>query len=136
MPFINVIVSGRPDAELSATIAGAITRLTAQHLGKDPVVTAVAVSYVEPEHWFAGGRSIAAAGTASYWLDIKITEATNTKDEIETYIATVFAEMDKLLGGVHEESYALVDAVPAAAYGYGGKTQEHRFVAGRLARAA
>ncbi len=136
MPFINVIVSGGPDAALSARIASAIARLTTEHLGKDPAVTAVAVSYVAPEHWFAGGQSIAAAGVASYWLDIKVTEATNTKDEIEAYIAAVFAGMSQLLGGVHEESYALVDAVPAAAYGFGGRTQEHRFIAGRLATAA
>lgn len=135
MPFVNVVVAGRPDPALSARIAGTVAELTNRHLGKDPSVTAVAVSYVAPDHWFVAGRSLASAGLASYWLDIKVTDATNTKDEIETYIAALYTRMGELLSGVHEESYALVDAVPAAAYGYGGKTQEHRFVAGRLARA-
>ncbi|MGF7174039.1 hypothetical protein [Azospirillum doebereinerae] len=31
------------------------------------------------------------------------------------------------------ESCALVHEVPADAYGYGGRTQEHRTIAGRLA---
>lgn len=132
MPFINVVIAGREDTALSARIAAMVPELTSLHLGKDPSVTAVAVSYVGREHWFVAGRSLASAGLASYWLDIKVTEATNTKDEIEAYIAALYARMGELLGALHEESYALVDAVPAAAYGYGGKTQEHRFVAGRL----
>ncbi len=38
----------------------------------------------------------------------------------------------RLLGGVHHESYALVHEVPASAYGFGGQTQEFRFIAGRM----
>jgi 4-oxalocrotonate tautomerase len=37
-----------------------------------------------------------------------------------------------LLGGVHTESYALVHEVPASAYGYGGQTQEFRYISGKL----
>ena len=40
--------------------------------------------------------------------------------------------MGALLGDVHPDSYVLVHEVPAAAYGYGGVTQEHRFIAGRM----
>ena len=32
-----------------------------------------------------------------------------------------------LLGDLHEESYIHVQDVRAAAYGYGGKTQEYRY---------
>ena len=44
--------------------------------------------------------------------------------------------MTRLLGAVHHESYILVHEVPAAAYGFGGRTQEYRFIAGRIDRAA
>jgi 4-oxalocrotonate tautomerase len=50
MPIINVAVTGNPDARLSAAIAGEISEITATHLKKDPAVTAVAVSYIEPQH--------------------------------------------------------------------------------------
>ena len=60
-------------------------------------------------------------------------DGTNTKGELAAFLAAVFAAMGELLGPLHEESYALVHEVPAHAYGYGGLTQEHRYVAGRMA---
>jgi 4-oxalocrotonate tautomerase len=61
-----------------------------------------------------------------------VVDGTNTKPELATYLSHVFAAMGSLLGNVHQESYILVHEVSAAAYGYGGKTQEFRFIAGRL----
>jgi 4-oxalocrotonate tautomerase len=132
MPIINVAVTGKPDAKLSAAIAGEITEITASHLRKDPTVTAVAISYIEPQHWFAGGKSLAEQQANTFWLDIKVVDGTNTKLELEAYLKAVFAAFGRLLGSVHEESYAFVHEVPAAAYGFGGKTQEFRFIGGRL----
>ncbi|TPL78804.1 4-oxalocrotonate tautomerase family protein [Mesorhizobium sp. B2-3-12] len=132
MPIINVSVTGKPDATLSASIAREITEITATHLRKDPTITAVAVSYFDPRHWFAGGKSLAEHGTNTFWLDIKVVDGTNTKLELEAYLKAIFDAFGRLLGGVHQESYAFVHEVPAAAYGYGGKTQEFRFISGRL----
>ncbi|KUM23919.1 4-oxalocrotonate tautomerase [Mesorhizobium loti] len=132
MPIINVSVTGKPDAKLSAEIAKDITEITATHLRKDPTITAVAVSYIDPQHWFAGGKSLAEHGTNSFWLDIKVVDGTNTKLELESYLKAIFDAFGRLRGGVHEESYALVHEVPAAAYGFGGKSQEFRFISGRL----
>jgi 4-oxalocrotonate tautomerase len=132
MPIINVAVTGNPDARLSAAIAGEISEITAAHLRKDLTVTAVAVSYIEPQHWFAGGKSLADQQANTFWLDIKVVDGTNTKLELEAYLKAVFAAFGRLLGTVHEESYAFVHEVPAATYGFGGKTQEFRFISGRL----
>ncbi|TIP02690.1 MAG: 4-oxalocrotonate tautomerase family protein [Mesorhizobium sp.] len=132
MPIINISVTGRPDAKLSAAIANDITEITAKELRKDPTITAVAVNYIDPEHWFAGGKSLAEHGTNTFWLDIKVVDGTNTKLELEAYLKAIFEAFGRLLGGVHEESYAFVHEVPAAAYGFGGKTQEFRFISGRL----
>ncbi|TGQ51763.1 4-oxalocrotonate tautomerase family protein [Mesorhizobium sp. M1C.F.Ca.ET.193.01.1.1] len=132
MPIINVSVTGKPDAGLSAAIAKDITEITATYLRKDPTITAVAVNYIDPQHWFAGGRSLAEHGTNTFWLDIKVVDGTNTKLELEAYLKAIFDAFGRLLGGVHEESYALVHEVAAAAYGYGGKSQEFRFISGRL----
>ncbi|MER8633510.1 4-oxalocrotonate tautomerase family protein [Mesorhizobium opportunistum] len=132
MPIINVSVTGKPDAALSARIAREVTEITATQLRKDPTITAVAVSYIDPQHWFAGGKSLAEHDTNTFWLDIKVVDGTNTKLELEAYLKAIFDAFGGLLGGVHEESYAFVHEVPAAAYGYGGKTQEFRFISGRL----
>ncbi|MGQ9366175.1 tautomerase family protein [Azospirillum sp. ST 5-10] len=136
MPIITVSLTATADPALSARIAETVTGLTQRHLRKDPAVTAVAIHYLDPAHWFAGGRSLAEQGTATVWLDIKVVDGTNTKTELADYLAAVFAAFDRLLGGIHPESYVLVHEVPAAAYGYGGKTQEFRFVSGRMERNA
>ena len=132
MPIITISVTGKPDARLSAAIAKDVTEITAKELRKDPTITAVAVNYVDPQHWFAGGKSLAEHGSNTFWLDIKVVDGTNTKLELEAYLKAIFEAFGRLLGGVHEESYAFVHEVPAAAYGYGGKSQEFRFISGRL----
>jgi len=132
MPIINVSLTATPDPVLSARVAQEVTALTQHHLRKDPTVTAVAVQYVDPAHWFAGGLSLVEQGANSFWLDIKVVDGTNTKTEIAGYLDAVFATLGGILGGVHSESYVLVHEVPAAAYGFGGLTQEFRFIKGRL----
>ena len=132
MPIVNITVTGKPDPALSARIAREITEITATHLRKDPTLTAVAVAYHDPQHWFAGGKSLAEHGASSFWLDIKVVDGTNTKLELEAYLKAIFEAFGRILGTVHEESYAFVHEVPAAAYGYGGKSQEFRFISGRL----
>jgi 4-oxalocrotonate tautomerase len=136
MPILNVSVSGKSDPARSAAIAMQLTELTRVHLQKDPAVTAVAIKYLEPEHWFVGGRSLASQNVNSFWLDIKVTAGTNTKAQLATYLEAVFKEMSKLLNSVHQDSYIVVHEVPAAAWRFSGKTQEFRIVAGILKVAA
>ncbi len=136
MPIINVSVTGQPDAILSGKIAQTVATLTQTHLRKDPSVTAVAVHYVDPQHWFAGGRSLAEQGQNTFWLDIKVVDGSNTKDELANYLDAIFSELSKLLGKTHHESYGLIHEVSAAAYGFGGKTQEFRFISGKIKLAA
>lgn len=135
MPFLNVKISASPDEALSGRIASTLQALTVRHLKKRPVVTSIAMTSVAPEHWFVGGRSLAEQGKGSFWLDIKVTDGTNMKDEKSAYIASVFAAMAELLGPLHEESYVLVHDVRAEAYGYGGLTQEYRYVEAAIAAA-
>lgn len=136
MPYINVKITAKPTPQLSAHIAKEVSELTKAHLRKDPTITAVAVDYVDPQHWFAGGRSLAEQGMNTYWLDIKVVDGTNTKQEMAAYLDAIHALMANTLGGIHGESYVLVHEVPASAYGFGGKTQEYRFIARKLEMAA
>jgi 4-oxalocrotonate tautomerase len=132
MPILNLAISTSPDPARSAMIASRLSKLTAEHLRKDPTITAIAIQHIDPRHWFAGGRSLAEQGKDSFWLDIKVVDGSNTKTELTEWLEAVFVELSELLGTLHHESYALVHEVPASAYGYGGKTQEFRFIAGRL----
>jgi 4-oxalocrotonate tautomerase len=132
MPILTVRVSTAPSAEMSEVIASGLVEVTARVLRKNPSVTAVVIDYTPPEHWIVGGKSLAQHGKASFWLDIKVVEGTNTKDEKAQYLLEVFALMRRILGDLHAESYAFVHEVRADAYGFGGITQEQRYVAGKL----
>jgi 4-oxalocrotonate tautomerase len=133
MPLITVSYSSARDIpSLKADVASAVSELTAKILHKDPKVTAIIVKSVDAADWFAGGKSLAEQKLASFWLDIHVTEGTNTKDEKAAYIAAMFKRMGELLGPLHHESYLHVDEVKGDAYGFGGLTQERRYIAGKL----
>jgi 4-oxalocrotonate tautomerase len=133
MPLITVTYStARAMPQLKAEIATAVSELTAKILHKDPKVTAIITKAVDAADWFAGGRSLAEQKLASYWIDVHVSEGTNTKDEKASYLAAVFARMSELLGPLHEETYVHVDEVKGDAYGFGGLTQERRYIAGKL----
>ena len=132
MPILTVLLSTTPDTAVSAKVAATLSRLTAEILHKDPGLTSIAVSHVDPEHWFVGGPSLAAQWKTSFFLDIRITDETNTANEKAHYIDAVFKEIGALLGELHHESYVHVHDVRAAAYGFGGLTQQQRAVAARL----
>jgi 4-oxalocrotonate tautomerase len=136
MPMITVQLAAEPDERLAREVVATVTRLTAEILGKDPGVTAVAVEHIPPRFWFIAGKSLAERRRAAFFVDVRISDGSNSKDEKARYIAALFAALDRLLGGVHPESYVHVDDARADGYGYGGLTQERRYIEGRPRPAA
>jgi len=127
MPILNVKISAKRSTELTKAISGILLELTTRILHKKPEVTSIAIDYVDPDDWIVAGRSLTEQGKSSIYFDIKITDETNTKAEKAQYIGEAFAAFSQLLGNLHEESYIYVEDVRAAAYGYGGLTQEYRY---------
>lgn len=127
MPILNVKVSGARSDAMTKAITSLLGDLTQRILRKDPAVTAIAIDYIDPRDWYAGGQSLAEQGKSSVYFDIKITDETNTKSEKVAFIQAAFEGFAALLGNLHEESYIYVQDVRAAAYGYGGRTQEWRY---------
>jgi 4-oxalocrotonate tautomerase len=127
MPLLQLRLGTAPNAELAERAAALLLDHTTTLLGKPPGVTAIQVDFVNPATWFVAGRSLASWGQASYSLAITITDETNTKAEKARYLQAVHAGLRQLLGPLHEESYIHVHDVRAAAYGWGGQTQEWRY---------
>lgn len=127
MPILHVKISAVKSPAMTRQIAAILLELTTRILRKDPALTAIAIDYIDPADWIVGGVSLAEQGKSSVYFDITITDETNTKDEKAQYIAEAFAAFAQLLGNLHEESYIYVQDVRAAAYGYGGQTQERRY---------
>ena len=126
MPYLNLKLSTSPSPQQTARIAQSLTTLTAEILRKKAEVTAVTIETVAPSAWFISGTSLQSGKSNSFFLDIKITDGTNTKEEKAAYIRRVFAEMENYLGGVEEASYIVIHDVRGDSWGFHGKTQESR----------
>ena len=92
----------------------------------------MAVEYVPPEQWYIGGAGLKGQALSSFYLNIKVTECTNTKDEKAVYVSRVFAAMASIMGSLAPVSYIAIDEVRGDAWGYQGQTQEFRYVSGKV----
>jgi 4-oxalocrotonate tautomerase len=128
MPILNVKVSRPASTESVQAISEMLLTLTTRILRKKRELTSIAIEFVPPENWVVGGTTLAAQGKNSFYFDIKVVDCTNTKDEKADYIAACFAAFEKLLAPLHAESYIHVQDVRAEAYGFGGLTQEYRYI--------
>ncbi|CAG2149317.1 Tautomerase enzyme [compost metagenome] len=128
MPHINLQISGQPDAELTRRAAATVAELTQRILRKEENVIAVTVGYLPREQWIIGGKALSerSDGRNAFQLDISVTDETNTKAEKAQYLKDTFAALSEVIGDVNKVSYIHVIDARAAAYGYGGLSQEYR----------
>lgn len=126
MPHIVVHASGQPDAARNRRIVDSVASLTQSVLGKKLPVIAITLQHIPLDQWFIGGRPLSELGRNAFHLDISVTDETNTKAEKARFIQEIYAAFGEILGELHECSYVHVIDARAAAYGYGGKTQEYR----------
>nr|WP_316641538.1 4-oxalocrotonate tautomerase [uncultured Roseateles sp.] len=127
MPHLHLSLSPAPGREPDrARLAQALNELTAEHLAKDPQLTAVRLSRVPADDWFVARRSLAEQGLASYHLELQVTAGTNSEEQIAAWLQAVHGLMGEQLGPLHPASYAVVQQLPATAWGYGGRSQRAR----------
>lgn len=131
MPYLNLKISQPYSPSLNQAATELLLTHTECILKKQRSVTAISIDFVSPAHWSIGGQSLRELGQNSVYFDIKVTDGTNTKDEKAQYIAECFAAFETLLGPLHPTSYIFVHDVKAEAYGYGGQTQEWRYIQGK-----
>lgn len=131
MPYVNLKLSPSPSSETTEQLALALTDLTARILKKKRDLTSVAIECVPPSQWTVGGIPVAAKGFSTFFLEVKVTEGTNTKDEKAAYVEGVFQAISSALGTIHPASYTVIHEVRADAWGYEGATQEYRYIRGK-----
>lgn len=128
MPYLNVRVSLPESAEVAEKIVSVLMRHTGETLHKKPEVTSISLDFVAPEHWFVGGARVSELKAVTFYLDVKVTNGTNTKSEKSLYVKKVFADFEALLGPIAPASYIVIHDLGADSWGYQGRTQEYRFV--------
>ena len=91
----------------------------------------MSIECIPSSHWTIGGTLLAEKNSAALFLEVKVTEGTNTKNEKAAYIEAVFKVIASLLGNIEPASYIVIQEVRADAWGYGGTTQESRYIKGK-----
>lgn len=132
MPTLTLTISRPQSAGANITalpykaLAQALTRLTALHLRKRPEVTAVMIDELPAGQWHIGGEPVQ---NPTIYLEMSITQGTNTSAQKAAFIEATFTELQQQLGNgapLAPASYMIVREVAATDWGYGGQTQESR----------
>ncbi len=132
MPTLHLKISPPQTPQRHHQLAEALTRLTAHHLSKRAEVTAVMVDDLPAARWFVGGKAVTGA---TAFLEISVTQGTNTQAQKAAFIDAAFAELqNQLCGadpsndvpGLEPASYVIVRELPATDWGYSGQTQAMR----------
>jgi 4-oxalocrotonate tautomerase len=125
MPFVSLKIAGpelKP-AQKRALQSG-FTELMAGPMRKVHGLTAVAIEQIAADDWTTGDRP-SGFGRSAY-AEVKVTQGTNTPQEMARFIADGHALLTTTLGILPEATYVVVHEIPAQAWGYAGETQEAR----------
>lgn len=128
MPYLNLRVSIPESSEAAGKLVAVLMQHTTGILGKKAEVTSIQVDFVDPARWFIGGTRVGDQTSATFFLEIIITEGTNTKMEKSKFINHVFTDLQNILGPTAPASYIVIHDMPADSWGFQGRTQEYRFI--------
>lgn len=127
MPYINVKLNVKESDELREKVADIVLENTTTILNKKAEVTSVLVEFVPQNSWSVGGKNC-----ATFYLDIKITKGTNTKEQKANYIKKCYNDFQELLGEITPASYIVIDEVDGDSWGFEGLTQEYRYIQSKI----
>lgn len=128
MPYISVQLSSPIDPMTADSLAQGITHILSNDLGKKEELTAVNITNSSSAQWYIGNRSLDTLHEQSAYVDIKISEGSNSKNEIKNAIAKLYELLNHELDNLSEVSYIALDEVDQTNWGYGGKTQHERAI--------
>lgn len=130
MPYLRIRLATPQTTVTTQQVATMMTKLAVTTLKKNEAAVAVDVQFQEPENWFIGGQAVSERQETAFYAEIKITAGTNTRDQKAAFVHETFAGMQQLFGHVASTSYVVLHDVSSDAWGYGGLTQEHRYITG------
>ena len=122
MPFLRLTIHPLPSAEDCARLAGRLTALMADALGKRADLTSVLVEAPGPGLWTIGGT----AATSTAVLVAHVTAGTNSAEQKDAFIAAAHAALLEAVPALAPVAYVMVRELPADAWGYDGRTQAAR----------
>jgi len=123
MPYINIPTL---NASQHQHLYAKTTALMKTIMGKRPEVTVVHIQESEPRFWSTDSSVLESTDPIGAYVDIKVTEGTNTAEEKAEMISETVKMLKESVGLVQEACYVVIDEIPANSWGYNGKTQDKR----------
>lgn len=126
MPYINIRLGRNLEEEQRRLLYKKTTSLMNTVMGKLPEVAVVHIQESEPHQWSVNSTPITAKDPIGAYVDIKITDGTNTPSEKAAMIYETVKMLQDVVGIIQEACYVVIDDIPADSWGYNGKTQAAR----------
>lgn len=124
MPFINISLSG---SELSKDQKQQLflqtTKLMDEVMHKKKELTSVRIECCDGSDWAIGSKPMSDLGVRAVYMDIKVTEGTNSADDKSEMIKQSILMLRDVVGSIAEASYVVIHEVANDSWGYDGLTQ-------------
>ncbi len=124
MPFINITHSGsKLTEEQREGLFKETTRLMNEVMHKKEELTSVRIDNYEAGDWAIGSKRMSMSSSSAVYMDIKVTQGTNTAEEKSEMIRQSTLMLKEIIGPVAEASYVVIHEVAGDSWGYNGLTQ-------------
>ncbi|MEP3474678.1 MAG: tautomerase family protein [Hyphomicrobiales bacterium] len=124
MPFINITHSGsKLSEEQRGKLFKETTRLMNEVMHKKEELTSVRIDNYEAGDWAIGSKRMSMSSSSAVYMDIKVTQGTNTAEEKSEMIRQSTLMLKEIIGPVAEASYVVIHEVAGDSWGYNGLTQ-------------
>ena len=128
MPYINIRLGKNLDIEQRKQLFERTTSLMNTVMGKRREVTVVHIQESEAQQWSTNAIPLMVKDATGVYVDIKVTDGTNTSEEKAEMISQTVKMLQDVVGIIQEACYVVIDDIPADSWGYNGKTQAVRAV--------
>jgi 4-oxalocrotonate tautomerase len=123
MPQVNIQVIGKLPSDAQKTVIFAkITDLMVDVLGRTRKLVVISLAASPASDWAVGGEAVKADGLVGIQAVIRIIAGANSDEQTSRMIAETTTVLTKELGHPILPLYVTFDEVPAAAWGYNGRT--------------
>lgn len=126
MPYINIRLGCKINDKQREQLNNKTTHFMNTIMGKRREVTVVHIMESEPKQWATNSNQLTKEEPTGAYVDIKVTDGTNTPEEKSEMIYQTVEMLKNVVGTIQEACYVVIHDIPANSWGYNGKTQEER----------
>lgn len=126
MPYIHLRLGTTLETRQREQLCAKTTELMSTIMGKKREVTVVHIHESDPRQWAINGMMLSDGEAVGAYVDIKVTQGTNTREEKAEMIQQMLIMLQEVIGAIQEACYVVIDDIPADSWGYHGVTQAAR----------